>query len=247
VFVLHLTIFPNVARALHEGWSGSPQVWSIGVEEQFYLLWPLIISCIPNKRMIPFMLIFFVGYSLLPHAIDYCNNSFTQNASLSHFNYLFFHDTKFNSMCLGSLMGYMLAKQHSALQYLYNKYVIYVSLLLTIIVWGFNLQLGHFTDEIMSILFGIIILNFASNSHIPFNIENKVTQKLGKISYGIYMYHWIIAIFVFKYIDYQTFESPVIYNILIYALTIGITIGISYLSYNTYEKYFLTIKKRFEV
>ena len=45
-----MTIFPNVAHATGNGWSMSPQIWSIGVEEQFYLFWPIIFNILPEKK-----------------------------------------------------------------------------------------------------------------------------------------------------------------------------------------------------
>ena len=64
--LLCLGIFPNIAHALNLGWPSSPQIWSIGVEEQYYLFWPILISYLPNKRVIPILIFFFIGYTALP-------------------------------------------------------------------------------------------------------------------------------------------------------------------------------------
>lgn len=47
---LCFSIFPNIAHTLGVGWPSSPQIWSIGVEEQFYLFWPLLLTVIPEKK-----------------------------------------------------------------------------------------------------------------------------------------------------------------------------------------------------
>src|SRR5665213_2193987 len=54
--LLCLTIFPNIANAFNIGWAASPHIWSIGVEEQFYLGWPHIIKHI-NKLLL-FLILF---------------------------------------------------------------------------------------------------------------------------------------------------------------------------------------------
>ena len=57
--VLCLGIFPNVAHALTAGWPSSPQLWSIGAEEQFYLFWPMLILLIPERRYTVIFITFF--------------------------------------------------------------------------------------------------------------------------------------------------------------------------------------------
>lgn len=76
-------------------------------------------------------------------------------------------------------------------------------------------------------------------------LDNSVTNFLGKISYGIYMYHWIIILLLIKYLE-QLKDTPY-YNLILYVLSFGITLLISWISYNTFEKYFLNLKKKFEV
>ena len=41
--ILNTLTFSNIPIAFNSSWYPSPQIWSIGVEEQFYLFWPLVI------------------------------------------------------------------------------------------------------------------------------------------------------------------------------------------------------------
>ena len=78
------------------------------------------------------------------------------------------------------------------------------------------------------------------------NLNTRIFDFLGKISYGIYVIHPLV-IFAFSGLLEQ-FEIPVIYKYpLIFSGIISTTILLSYLSYNYFEKYFLTLKKNFVV
>jgi peptidoglycan/LPS O-acetylase OafA/YrhL len=46
--------------------------------------------------------------------------------------------------------------------------------------------------ETYAVFFGIIIFNTTCNPKTIFKLENKVLSYLGKISYGLYIYHSII-------------------------------------------------------
>ena len=48
--ILSFSIFPNIASYISASWTPSPQIWSIGIEEPFYFVWPLIIA--KSKRII---------------------------------------------------------------------------------------------------------------------------------------------------------------------------------------------------
>ncbi|HZG00492.1 MAG TPA: acyltransferase, partial [Chitinophagales bacterium] len=54
--LLCFTILPNVAHVADIGWVPSPPVWSIGVEEQFYLVWPLVVFLF-RKSLLPLLMV----------------------------------------------------------------------------------------------------------------------------------------------------------------------------------------------
>ena len=84
----------------------------------------------------------------------------------------------------------------------------------------------------LALLFGWLIINVSSNSHSVISLENKPLNYLGKISYGIYMYHMPVVYatsFLFKKYIFLT-TTPVYFPM--FFLTVFIfTITIASLSY----------------
>jgi peptidoglycan/LPS O-acetylase OafA/YrhL len=80
-------------------------------------------------------------------------------------------------------------------------------------------------------------------------LENTFYNLLGKISYGLYMYHLIVIYFSIKFLNYcNMFDAKNIYsNLLLYIMAISFTSLISYISYTLFEKKFLKIKSRYSL
>ena len=97
------------------------------------------------------------------------------------------------------------------------------------------------------VIFGYIILKSLeqSNKYLTTFLSNKALQYCGKISYGLYIFHWPIyftgfgilnKIFKPQDIDFSTMHNlNVIYSFLM-------TFIISQLSYKYFESYFLKMK-----
>ena len=241
--VLCLSIFPNIPPALKSAWESSPQIWSIGVEEQFYIFWPLFFYFIIKKRTNFFILLFIIIYTALPFILNYINIQTIENEKLHSFTEKFFYYTKFNCMAIGAFFGVNLALKKKWLRFLYSN--LYLSLFFIILafgVWFGDIKFGKFTEEVYALLFAVMILCVVKNDKI--NIDNKMTSLLGKISYGIYMYHWLIILFLLQFL--APIKNENYYEIALYISVFSITIVISWISYNTYERFFLQLKKKFE-
>ena len=238
-----LTIFPNIPPALKSGWPNSPQIWSIGVEEQFYLFWPFVVYLIPKRFFVRSVVCFIIFYTIFPYLFNYINLQTINNEKLHSFTQKFFYYTKFNCMAYGGLLGYALAEKKSILKYFHNTIFSVLIICIAFGIWFANIPFLMLTEEVYALFFGLMILAVVVNKNIK--IDNSITNFLGKISYGIYMYHWIIILLVIKILD--QYKGSNYYNLFLYFSVFRITIFISWVSFNTYEKYFLNLKKKFEV
>ena len=78
-------------------------------------------------------------------------------------------------------------------------------------------------------------------------LENIFFNSLGKISYGLYMYHMMIVVFVIQMMVKIHGEIGVKENILIYFCSVGLSILVAWLSYEYFEKPFLKLKSKFTI
>ncbi|HLI94187.1 MAG TPA: acyltransferase [Puia sp.] len=161
-------------------------LWSLGVEEQFYIVWPFFIFFLPNKRLLQ-LIVFVLAVSVLFILIDEPRNPF-------------FFVLPFSCMTTlgaGALLAYIKLRRGEA----FRKFARYtlpvtVAAAASLVFWKrFNFITLHLVVAVMA--FSLIWYAITSRSRV-FNtvFSNPVTSYLGKISYGIYLYHhpipWLV-------------------------------------------------------
>lgn len=226
-------------------------LWSVSVEEQFYLLWPWI-NKFGRKTILPAFIALVLLVSFVYRFMNYRNSYILEYASLS----------VFNDLCIGSFSAWLIIHSEKTNMFfgtLSKKYILLVYLLLFALVllrhtvYSFNesavAALLSLEPVIFSCLFAFVILeqNFSANSvfklsHIPF------LSYLGRISYGLYCYH-MICLFVVAWAMNRFFKEAMSASAPLFvaeiALTLGATIALSALSYAFLEKPFLRLKEKY--
>lgn len=102
------------------------------------------------------------------------------------------------------------------------------------------------SHELVSTASGCIIVAQITGKNKLINLENKVLDFIGKISFGIYITHNLIILYCSKFIG--KFAHPSIFNYLfVYVFVIIVVILISVLSYNYFEKWFLKMKLHYAI
>jgi peptidoglycan/LPS O-acetylase OafA/YrhL len=152
----------------------------------------------------------------------------------------------FNAMATGALMSFLYRTKEKIVRPLFHPLVQVLTVVTLLVCWVSNYEFRLFNDEIYAIFFAIIILNLAMNPKTLISFDNRVLEYLGKISYGLYVYHLVVIFLVLRYCYY--FDNPALKNIMTMAYALLGTILVSSASYEFFEKPFLRLKeKRFSI
>jgi len=223
--------------------------WSLSVEEQYYLFWPIIVLALRNHIKI----LVFVALAIITFA--YSQIAFNIIPSISIYNYAGL-PARMGSLGLGSIGAMFFMLQSQTLKYiLHNKFIEYSMFGLWLIA------LVLLKPFLMGLASVFMVMKAAVNS-FHFQVFNKLlTHKyalyIGKISYGLYVYHLIVIYFLTPYvfdpiwynINFEAFETLDVlqYHSWLIKLPLYsiITIAISDLSYRYFEKPLLKLKRYF--
>ncbi len=249
--LLFLLILPNVSLIIYPAMPFMKQTWSIGVEEQFYLIWPVIIKYSKNYlKPLLFISIFFLFITDFLFWVT--NKSFMNgNRFLPMLNFLkqYFLSFRVGCMAIGGIAAYVVYfKKESILKIICLPLFQYFLYAILIFFLYKGISVKYIQNEFYSCIFAAVIINLAYNKNSVLFLSHKMFEFLGKISYGIYMYHPICILLSYKaaLFIYGNVTS-VLSNILLYSFTILLTIAVAFLSFKYVESYFLKFKHRFTI
>ncbi len=239
-YILFFLIFPNLALAMSIKVPFISLTWSIGVEEQFYIIWPNVL-----KRFKPKLQLFFVVLVvyLAIKMMLYFFMSYNNGNLLIEIVYNFWNSFVISAMAIGAIFAYLGFKDRDAItDFLFKKHVQLGAYIIVLMLFatGYEFPLLHY--ECYSILFGVIILNLACNPSSILKLEFKILNYLGKISYGLYMFHPIAIFLILKLL---VKNNLVVNYVAILIFIIALTSFLAALSYHIYEERFIKAKKKF--
>ncbi len=215
-------------------------LWSIGIEEQFYLLWPVLAKN-GGERTIRRASYVVIGVSFLTLIV------FAGNGSRLWYNpfveFLFF--------AIGALLSIGLQGRTWDIQR-YSRWLMFGA---GVMAWLLAQHVGHVSESTTPppawrdctgyALAGIgCILIFLSILGIPQRAIPKRLLYLGKISYGLYVFHTTVYALTMRWLP--PFSHAPLWTATVDAITLTMTTGIAILSYEYFEKFFLRLKSRFE-
>jgi len=224
---------PNIFKEFYNPGTILTVLWSIGIEEQFYLFIAPLLSLLAINRYFKYLLIFTILYFVLYHTEVF--------SFLRRFHFLFFFMSTAGVFAILERYGFSVHFRSLSL-----RVCVYILFML-----HFTTDLFQF-DEILIknlfelILFNLLIVNLANDNKL--NIKSRILNYIGKISYGIYMYHMIVlnlVLFIFLKIQNSISLNNWVIILLINISSILGTILISHLSFRYFESFFLPLKKRF--
>jgi peptidoglycan/LPS O-acetylase OafA/YrhL len=217
-------------------------LWSLSVEEHFYLIFPLLFAvCFRpgGKKFLYGLCIALVGF-LLVRMISVQGLDAVKAFEVTYFPTHTRGDCILYG-CVAALLIYSTQTQWY-IRLLRSNVVFWLSVALLIfsLVWRNDYFQNTWSYSLAGIgfFFAIPSFSFANETGlIKKLIDNKLTVFIGKLSYSLYLFHWISLKLGNLY-----FEEK---NLQWYLLVVPMTIGLSCLSYFVVERPFLALRKKY--
>jgi peptidoglycan/LPS O-acetylase OafA/YrhL len=213
---------------------GPGHFWSLAVEEHFYLLWPVVIYCLSNRKILIVSTLMIIG-------------AFLTRLVLLNFDISVFYFTlcRMDALVFGALLA-LLELQEGGLSR-YRRLFLTLSLILMALLVVFHLQVGgQGLDYVQAIKFFLIALFYtAAIGYLVVEQHRGLSQILnlrflrfsGMISYGLYVFHPLCFHWA-ESIPTDSFWIRFIGSLVLSYM-------VAYLSYRIYEKPLLRFKKYF--
>jgi peptidoglycan/LPS O-acetylase OafA/YrhL len=215
--------------------------WSLGVEEQFYAFWPWVVKKV--NRIFVWLVWFVIIMGLLKLAFWFYYHSTGNPIPVAAV-----HITRFHCMAIGAAGAVLFfGKNRFFLKaaYSYVTQVIIWAIVVLVALNKFNVK-PIINDELISGVSILLIVNVAGNPKSLIKLDNKYLDYLGKISFGIYVYHPLIIFLEEKWMaSYIRGLDPFVQMGIIGLVAVTVTIIIAGLSYKYFESRFLQYKKKF--
>nr|WP_262898110.1 acyltransferase [Niastella soli] len=239
--ITYLKYYPVSAITAH--------TWSIGVEEQFYWGWPWLIKFI-RKRLAPIMIALivlmfiseFVYFYLYTHKLLLVSSKWIRMASMIN---AFFYWSKTGYFALGGLLAYCFLNREGV-----KKYVCHPASLVAACMGAFLFTYWHkdiiCSSMLLACSYTIIVSNVIWRGSPFRGLTSRVLRYVGKISYGVYMYHPMVLIGVLGVNRKWGFPvSGFIPHLSLFVIGISTVIIIAVLSYKYIEQPFLRLRSKY--
>jgi peptidoglycan/LPS O-acetylase OafA/YrhL len=234
---LFLFFLPQLALSIFEPVPFAEPAWSIGVEEQFYLLWPLLMRRFRSFVKLAVVVIV-VTLAARYGALWMAQANRANGEALQLWNYAinYFYFTRMECMAIGGLFAWA-AFEKKFLDVLHSRITQVLVYALTVYLLVTDAHKPIFSYGWYAVCFGVLIFNVATNPKSLLRFPATPFDFLGNISFSIYMVHEVVIQLVLR-----TFGVDALYPV-----SLTLTLLVASASYLWFERPFLRLKSRYAV
>jgi len=243
----------NAYLAIHRAWA-LPYVghfWSLAVEEQFYLVWPIVVLSFGRRSLLGICVAVTILALALRSVLSFAGAGYVAQVVLT--------PCRFDALCVGGFLA--LAVRSVGLERVARtaRWCLGPVLCMVLLASAWNAVRGSLSDVVLPIRGTVIALTFGALLVIGLGaktesgysrvLRSRVMCFLGTRSYGLYVFHGIIAYAMSEHRAALDALAAKIGSGAAMVVEAGAGAGVSILvaaaSYELFEKHFLRLKNRF--
>jgi peptidoglycan/LPS O-acetylase OafA/YrhL len=210
--------------------------WSLAIEEQFYLVWPIVVWLAPRRMLkllavsgllLSLALRWSVLYGLIPPLIIYTNTL-----------------TRLDGLALGAFLALWIPEANSRTVKWTGLATMAAAVPLTLAVL--------YSEKAQWSFYSLVALSFAGLLCVAIQIPRAANLEFlkytGKISYCLYLVHVPICAFLTSPRIYRLFQwgTPVWSDALLFVVSLALCYAVAATSWHFFESKILRLKSRFE-
>lgn len=239
----------------------SPQVslfhfWSLAIEEQFYLVWPLIVFFVGRKRWgVLIAALSGCAVALLLRCVLASQDSSVRTYLVTHTGTL----TRMDTLLIGAILAVLYRRPVWSLVVTISPWIFVAlsSLLIVTIVWhgddspssaNFFWKQGPRYDVLAFAFASLMVWAMTPESPVQRLFSGRTLRFLGKYSYGLYILHVFVRDWVshpVRHLVDKSTGNKALGVAVSGTACMALAVVLAYLSYNLFEKRFLRLKRRF--
>ena len=224
-------------------------LWSLAVEEQFYLFWPLVILVLRKPKIllvvITLVLLLTVGLRIWIWI--------NRIEGLAYFNLYTF--TRIDGICIGCMIA-LLQRINPRFLSTYSSPIVLLFAGLNFLFYFIN-RSYHFSFPFLpmigytsfAMIFGLLVYNIVNSQSgiLTIIFNNPLLRAMGMVSYGCYMFHWPLYLILAPGLEQWAVTNISFISAPFFASVAASSMAylLGFLSYRFYELPFLRMKKHF--
>ena len=209
--------------------------WSLSIEEQFYLFFPILLIFIYkfNKKLIIYVLEIILIFSLL---LWFYGSAKAPNANF------YFTFTRIWELIIGAIVAYLIIFNRFSISKLLNNIISFFGLIIIIIPFFFDYFYLKKMPEAFLLTIGtaLIIISANKNTLVGKFLSIKIFVGIGILSYSLYLWHFPILAFAKNYYNQINFSTKFLIILLSFILSI---VSFKFIEKPFRDNNFISLKK----